>query len=578
MQGFQVGQQVAVVVVVGRVPGPALGIRKAVAVVAICLVGAPGVRGRELQIRRLARQAHGVAEVFAAQHGVIKAVREDAGRLVVDAPAGRDDRLRAHFNEGRGQAGGQFRPRRDGVRAHVAQVAAIDEDELRHAFQLAHLRRRQARLRPQHQARMGDAGAGHFAVAGQVDGEIALVEQVHQHALRLRAQQLAHLVAVRAEHARHVLRLGLRGGQLGQAGIGVADHQHAVAGRAGGGRLFAQAGQLAHHADARRQRAFLAARLVAHQFPRIDGGTLVDGQDQAAHLGDGRLQAIGQHQFVQRARQARLVGGVVGGVHDQAIDGLALVRLLVDAVVGAVRQHGEAQGAGEVRGDDLHAAPAIVAAQAGQDAPVAARAVADAPLEREAALIARFGHDLLDGHGGGDGARLGLFIDGDVADAARHARVFQAPVGAAHAVDQGPRAQGDAQAAIAGTGQQAGHAQAVFAHRRRGHVAGGAHLQADARVFEQAAGKGARQFARRQFAQRAQADDDGAAGPARRIGLQHHQGRVGTLREAPQRVDFLQLAGQQAVEKTHAAAQRLVGVAAAHDGRVGRGHAAVDDG
>ena len=167
VQGFQVGQQVAVVVVVGRLPRAALGVRKAVAVVAMRLVGAPGVRRRELQVRRFARQAHGVAEVFAAQHGVIKAVREDAGRLVVDAPAGRDDRLRAHFNEGRGQAGGQFRPRRDGVRAHVAQVAAIDEDELRHAFELAHLRRRQPRLRPQHQARMGDA------VAGQVDGEIA---------------------------------------------------------------------------------------------------------------------------------------------------------------------------------------------------------------------------------------------------------------------------------------------------------------------------------------------------------------------------------------------------------------------
>ncbi|MNK54146.1 hypothetical protein D3C87_731250 [compost metagenome] len=452
VQGFQVGQQMAVVVVVGRLPGPALGVRKAVAVVAIRLVGAPGVRRGELQVCRFARQAHGVAEIFAAQHGVIKAVRKDAGGLVVDAPAGRDHGLRAHFNEGRGQAGGQFRPWRDGVRAHVAQVAAIDEDELRHALQFAHLRRRQPRLRSQHQARMGDAGAGHFAMAGQVDGEIALVEQVHEHALGLRAQQLAHLVAVRAEHVRHVLRLGLRGGQFGQAGIGVADHQHAVAGRADGGRLFAQAGQLAHHADARRQRAFLAARLVAHQFPRIDGGALVDGQDQAAHFGNGRLQAIGQHQFVQGARQARLVGGVVGGIHDQAIDGLPLVRLLVDAVVGAVRQHGEAQGAGEVGGDDLHAAPAIVAAQAGQDAPVAARAVTDAPLEREAALVARFGHDLLDGHGGGDGARLGLFIDGDVADAARHARLFQAPVGAARAVDQGPRAQGDAQAAVAGTG------------------------------------------------------------------------------------------------------------------------------
>ena len=167
MQGFQVGQQVAVVVVVGRLPRAALGVRKAVAVVAMRLVGAPGVRRRELQVRRFARQAHGVAEVFAAQHGVIKAVREDAGRLVADAPAGRDDCLRAHFNEGRGQAGGQFRPRRDGVRAHLAQVAAIDEDKLRHAFELAHLRRRQPRLRPQHQARMGDA------VAGQVDGEIA---------------------------------------------------------------------------------------------------------------------------------------------------------------------------------------------------------------------------------------------------------------------------------------------------------------------------------------------------------------------------------------------------------------------
>ena len=167
VQGFQVGQQVAVVVVVGRLPRAALGVRKAVAVVAMRLVGAPGVRRRELQVRRFARQAHGVAEVFAAQHGVIKAVREDAGRLVVDAPAGRDHRLRTHFNKGGGQAGGQFRPWRDGVRTHVAQVAAIDEDELRHPFQLAHLRRRQARLRPQHQARMGDA------VAGQVDGEIA---------------------------------------------------------------------------------------------------------------------------------------------------------------------------------------------------------------------------------------------------------------------------------------------------------------------------------------------------------------------------------------------------------------------
>ncbi|MNK54145.1 hypothetical protein D3C87_731240 [compost metagenome] len=118
----------------------------------------------------------------------------------------------------------------------------------------------------------------------------------------------------------------------------------------------------------------------------------------------------------------------------------------------------------------------------------------------------------------------------------------------------------------------------MFTHRRRGHVAGGAHLQADARVFEQAAGKGTRQFARRQFAQRAQADDDGAAGTARRIGLQHHEGGVGALRKAAQRVDFLQLARQQAVEKTHAAAQRFGRVAAAHDGRVGRGHAAVDDG
>ena len=109
-------------------------------------------------------------------------------------------------------------------------------------------------------------------------------------------------------------------------------------------------------------------------------------------------------------------------------------------------------------------------------------------------------------------------------------------------------------------------------------MAGGAHLQADARVFEQAAGKGARQFARRQLAQRAQADDDGAAGPACRVGLQHHEGGVGTLRKASQRVDFLQLARQQTVEKTHAAAQRFERVAAAHDGRVRRGHAAVDDG
>jgi len=217
VQGFQVGQQMAVVVVVGRLPGAALRVREAVMVVAIRLVGAPGVRGGELHVRGLARQAHGVAEIFAAQHGVIKAVREDAGRLVVDAPAGRDHRLRAHFDEGRGQAGGQLGPGRDGVRAHVAQVAAVDEDELRHAFQLAHLRRRQARLRPQHQSRVGDAGAGHLAVAGQVDGEIALVEQVHQHALGLRPQQFAHLVAVRAEHARHVLRLGLGGGQFGQA-------------------------------------------------------------------------------------------------------------------------------------------------------------------------------------------------------------------------------------------------------------------------------------------------------------------------------------------------------------------------
>jgi len=246
--------------------------------------------------------------------------------------------------------------------------------------------------------------------------------------------------------------------------------------------------------------------------------------------------------------------------------------------VGAVRQQREAQGAGKIGGDDLHAAPAIVAAQDGQDAPVAARAVADALLEREAVLVARFGQDFLDGHGGGDGARLGLFVDGEMADAASHARVFQAPVGAARAIDQGPCAQGDAQAAVAGTGQQAGHAQAVFARRRRGQVAGGAHLQADARVFEQPAGEGARQFARRQLAQRAQADDDGAAGALRRIGLQHHQRGIGALREAAQRVDFLQLARQQAVEKAHAAAQRFIGVAAAHDGGVGRGHAAVDDG
>lgn len=58
MQGFQVGQQVAVVVMVGRLPRAALGVRKAVAVVAMRLVGAPGVRRRELQVRRFARQAH----------------------------------------------------------------------------------------------------------------------------------------------------------------------------------------------------------------------------------------------------------------------------------------------------------------------------------------------------------------------------------------------------------------------------------------------------------------------------------------------------------------------------------------
>ncbi len=118
-RGFETGadhvevcQRVAVMHVGLVGPWRAGILAEAVALVAVGLVGAPGVAQAVRLVGGAPRHEYGMAEALAGKHFVIEGAGKGGGGIVVHHPARGDHRLAAHLDQLPGQPGGQRAPAR----------------------------------------------------------------------------------------------------------------------------------------------------------------------------------------------------------------------------------------------------------------------------------------------------------------------------------------------------------------------------------------------------------------------------------------------------------------------------------
>ena len=331
--------------------------------VAVGLVGAPGVAVGVALAGDAAGDVDGVAEVGSGDgHLLEEGFGEGLAGVVADFPAGGDDAAHAHLDELAGQAVGEPVAPVAELRADLAQVAAVEEDQVGHGLHQPDLGGGEQQAVGEHHAAAVAAVGGLAAVdaVGRDDQHPAgLGEQAGEYVGRAAVGRgVGDLVAGAFENAADRVALEGGAGQVGEAvalGLPVGPAAGLPAGAAElgvealGVRVGNDAGAQAvgaHH---------LAAEALGHELaddagffdqrfavglehlPGQVGGGFVDDQDQVARLAGGGLELGGHEQLEEGVAEAELagVGGAVGAVQGAAGEGFDEARLaLLDDALG----------------------------------------------------------------------------------------------------------------------------------------------------------------------------------------------------------------------------------------------------